>query len=70
MEQADPVAQLYARAKINRISMAAVCREAGVATTTPSRWRNDRNGANLKTVDALNAALSRLIEALPQQAAA
>lgn len=63
MEQTDPVSQLYARATLHGIKMAAICREAGVASTTPSRWKNDRNGANLKTVDALNAALTRLVEA-------
>jgi hypothetical protein len=67
MEQTDPVAQLYQRAKDHGIPMASICRHAGVAETTPSRWNNDRNGPTFATLRKLHAALDDLIA--PQAAA-
>lgn len=66
MEQADPVAQLYKRARENGIPLASICRRAGVAETTPSRWRNDRNGPTFATLKKLNAALDDLIANPPE----
>jgi len=65
MEQADPVAQLYKRAQENGIPLASICRRAGVAETTPSRWRNDRNGPTFATLKKLNDALDDLISNAP-----
>lgn len=41
--------------------MAAICRRAGVAETTPSRWNRDKNGANLSTLKKLNSALDSIV---------
>ena len=57
----DPVEPLFARAMAAGVSMAAICERAGVARSTPSRWRQDRNGANLATVRKLNSALSEIV---------
>jgi hypothetical protein len=71
MEQADPLDALFARAKAHRIPMATICRRAKVDPTTPSRWRNNRNGATLEKVTALQGALNELInEAQPEPARA
>jgi transcriptional regulator with XRE-family HTH domain len=69
METEDPVDRLYARAAKHGITMAAICEAAGVAPTTPSRWKNDRNGATLGTIRKLNAALDRLCQPDAQVAA-
>jgi len=61
MEHADPVSLLFERAQQSRIPMSEICREAGVAATTPSRWKNNRNGTNLDTVKKLNEALGRIL---------
>ena len=63
MEQAEPLDTLFARAKQARVPMAAICREAGIAPTTPSRWKRGRNGATLDKVNKLHDALSTLIDA-------
>lgn len=57
----DPVDALFARAKAEGIPMSAICDVAGVAQSTPSRWKNDRNSATLATIHSLNEALERLI---------
>ena len=44
-----------------RVSMARICDRAGIARSTPSRWRNARNNANLTTVLALDAALTDIL---------
>lgn len=70
MEQDDPVARLYARAEQAKVPMAAICREAGIAETTPSRWRNNRNGPTYQTIRRLDDALGRLIAAAREGIAA
>jgi hypothetical protein len=70
MEQHDPVEALYARAKAAEIPMYLVCDRAGVARSTPSRWRSDKNGATTTSINALNDALSALIAERPESAAA
>jgi transcriptional regulator with XRE-family HTH domain len=56
----DPIAQLIVRAQEANISMASICREAGVATSTPSRWRAGAD-PKLNTVRKLSDALDALI---------
>lgn len=68
MEQLHPVDALFARAKAAGIPMCDICDRAGVARSTPSRWRNDKNGATLSTLGQLNEALSALIEEQRQAA--
>lgn len=62
MQHTNPIEALFERARTHRIPMAAVCREAEVAQTTPSRWRKKKNGATVETLTKLDRALSRLIE--------
>jgi len=69
MEQDDPVAGLYARAEQAKVSMAAICREAGIAETTPSRWKNNRNGPTYQTIRKLDDALRRIVADRPEQLA-
>lgn len=51
--------------------MSAICDQAGVARSTPSRWRHDKNGANVDTVQKLDEALTTIIaKRQPESAAA
>src|SRR3546814_15484533 len=67
MQKDDPLASLFARAKTSGIPMAAICKRAEIAPTTPSRWKRGKNGATLDRIQRLNEALS---EILSEQAAA
>lgn len=57
----DLIDTLFARAKENGVPMAEICDRAGVHPTTPSRWRRKCNGATMKKLAALHAALTALI---------
>lgn len=61
MEQLDPVDALFARAKAANVPMYEICDRANVARSTPSRWKNDKNGATISTVRALDAALTEIV---------
>lgn len=63
MEQPDPLTSFFDRAKRHNVPMSAICDRAGVARSTPSRWRNDKNGATLAAVKALEDALTFEIDA-------
>jgi len=66
----DPIEALFERAEQHRIPMYRICERAGVARSTPSRWRNERNGGSTKAIKKLNDALDGLIaEAGTAQAA-
>jgi len=41
--------------------MAAICKRADIAPTTPSRWKRGRNGATVEKLVALSGALDALI---------
>ncbi|CAN5338586.1 hypothetical protein BH10PSE12_BH10PSE12_03030 [soil metagenome] len=58
----DPIDTLFREAEDHNISMAAICERAGVAQSTPSRWRTDRNGATYSTIKKLRGALGDLVE--------
>lgn len=60
MEQ-DPIDALYARANRHGVAMSRICDEAGVARSTPSRWRNSKNGASMTVLRRLNDKLDELI---------
>lgn len=68
MEQIDPVEALFRRAEDAKIPMSDICAEAGVAQSTPSRWKADRNTANLGTLKKMDEALSRIIVARKEAA--
>lgn len=70
MEHHDPVEALFARAKAASIPMYMVCDRAGVARSTPSRWRSAKNGATTTAINALNEALTVLIAERPESVAA
>lgn len=53
------------RAKASGFSMAAVCRQAGVAQSTPSRVRKGCWEPKPRTVRKLSAALEELVAAKP-----
>jgi hypothetical protein len=61
MEQAQTIDALFDRAKVHRVSMAAICKRAEIAPTTPSRWKRNKNGANLGSVIRLHDALSQIL---------
>ncbi len=67
MQDTNPIEALFERAKSNRVPMSHICKLAGVDPTTPSRWKNKRNGATVEAVNKLNAALSAILN--DQQAA-
>ncbi|WP_148648527.1 hypothetical protein [Sphingobium baderi] len=62
MEQSDPLESLFLRAKANRIPMSAICKAAGIAPTTPSRWKRGKNGATLDRIQRLNDALAEILD--------
>jgi transposase-like protein len=70
MQENDPVETLFKRANDHRVPMALICDRAGVARSTPSRWRQQHNGANLSTVNSLFASLDAIIAERTQQEAA
>lgn len=57
----DPVEALFERATLHGIAMSRICDRAGIAQSTPSRWRSDPLAASRKKIDALNTALDSLI---------
>src|SRR3546814_18744951 len=61
MQKDDPLASLFARAKTSGIPMAAICKRAELAPTTPSRWKRGKNGATLDRNQSLNEALSAIL---------
>ena len=63
MQMFNPVELLPARAKDAGTTMSAICEEAGVAQSTPSRWKVDPDSATLGTIKKLDEALSRIIAA-------
>lgn len=65
MDQIDPLESLFQRAKANRVPMAAICKQADIAPTTPSRWKRGKNGATLDRIQRLNDALSEILDARP-----
>ena len=69
MEHTNPIDALFERARQNRVSMSAICERAGIAPTTPSRWKHGRNGATVDAVNKLNAALSEILGDNGRQAA-
>jgi transcriptional regulator with XRE-family HTH domain len=56
----DPVAALISRAAAESVSMAAICKEAGVAQSTPSRWAAGAD-PKLKTIRKLDTALDQIL---------
>lgn len=69
MATPDIAQQLIQRVKASPFTMAAVCAEAGVATSTPSRWAHSKVPPNQKTVQKLDAALDALLSQLRRKAA-
>lgn len=61
MQTFNPIDVLFARADDAGVTMSAICEEAGVAQSTPSRWKADPNSATLGTIRKLDEALSRII---------
>jgi len=57
----DPVEALFERAKKHGIAMSRICDRAGVAESTPSRWRSGSNGPSWTKLKELNAALDALL---------
>jgi hypothetical protein len=70
MEHTDPVEALFARVKEADVPMYMLCDRAGVARSTPSRWRSEKNGATVSSIAALDAALTRIIAERAEQRAA
>lgn len=65
MEQLDPLESLFQRAKANGVPMAAICKKAEIAPTTPSRWKRGKNGATLDRIQRLNDALTEILAVRP-----
>ncbi|EQA96829.1 hypothetical protein V475_20435 [Sphingobium baderi LL03] len=42
--------------------MSAICKAAGIAPTTPSRWKRGKNGATLDRIQRLNDALAEILD--------
>lgn len=53
---------LIDRVSRSGFTMADVCREAGVAQSTPSRWKANNWEPKPRTLRSLDAALNKLIE--------
>lgn len=61
MEPNNPLDELFADAKANGISMSALCEKAGIAPTTPSRWKQGHTGPTLDKLMQLRSALSSIL---------
>lgn len=61
MQTPDPISALFAKAREHRVPMSAICAKAGVAPTTPSRWKREKNGATVEALMKLDAALSEIL---------
>ncbi len=61
MQTADPITALFERAQTHRVPMSHICERAGIAPTTPSRWKRKKNGATLDAVQKLEGALSEIL---------
>lgn len=61
MDSINPVDLLFSRAKAADVTMSAICDEAGVAQSTPSRWKDNPDSATLGTIKKLEDALGRII---------
>lgn len=61
MNSIDPVDLFFARASSAGVPMSAICEKAKVAQSTPSRWKQKRNRANLATLSQLEDALASII---------
>lgn len=61
MDSISPVDLLFSRAKAASVTMSEICLEAGVAPSTPSRWKGNPDSATLGKVRELEEALSRII---------
>jgi transcriptional regulator with XRE-family HTH domain len=57
----NPVNILVERANSCGVSMSKICKRAGVAESTPSRWRGGNNGPSFIVVTKLNRALDEII---------
>lgn len=61
MEQPNPLDALFARAKMNGVPMATICKRAEVDPTTPSRWKRGKNGATVEKLHQLSTALDVIL---------
>jgi transcriptional regulator with XRE-family HTH domain len=59
----NPIHEIESRAREAGISLNKLCEEAGVARSTPVRWKRAKNGNSptLSVVRKLEGALERLI---------
>ena len=65
MDQQSIVTEIERRAKASRVSIAELCRRAGISPDTFFKWRKtarnpDPVGANLHSVEALYRELSKI----------
>ncbi len=58
----ETIDSLFTRAKSHGVTMAALCERAGVAPSTPSRWRKNPASANLGTLEKMRKALDEMID--------
>lgn len=65
MEQSQIIEEWEAKAKALKLSIAAVCREAGVHVTTFSRWKHDpdRFSMSFSSMNKMNRAFESLSKA-------
>lgn len=57
----DPLALLFERATDAGVSMMAICDRAGVAPTTPSRWKHKKASPSLSKLMELHSALDAIL---------
>lgn len=69
MEQTNPLDSLFVRAAAHGVPMSRICKAAGIAETTPSRWRNGKNKPMFDKIITLNAALDAILAEESQAAA-
>ena len=60
MQAEHPLDQLFAKAEEHGIPMSRVCERAGIAPTTPSRWRHGKTRPTVDKLHALDVALTEL----------
>jgi hypothetical protein len=61
MIETNPIEALFESARRHKVSMSRICERAGVAPTTPSRWKQGKNGATVEAVSKLQSALAEIV---------
>lgn len=61
MEIMHPLDRLFKTAEAHRVPMSRICERAGIAPTTPSRWKQSKTKPTVEKLFALETALAAIV---------